>query len=194
MKRRGVPYRNKKDVYDIACGLEGDKEFYPRGLENGDITPLLSPNRAIYSAICSVLALERDEDKERLLGKEAYEEAKRYEERFDEGDYAFFVDVGREVMGAIKYPDNEAYNKFKQLREKGEVSDVFILFLPRKTYHELTEEERVEKIKKYVDESRERGVYESVKRGFVAAKLRRVHFPTTPEFEKRHNEHLRVVF
>lgn len=66
-----VPYSKYSSIYDIACGMKGEKGF------------LLSANRAIFAAICGVLSVRDETRKQELLGYEAYKEYREILNTYD---------------------------------------------------------------------------------------------------------------
>ncbi len=78
---KGVPYAEYQSVYNIACGLE-DRE--------GN---LLTPDRAISSALRGVLTLDSEKRKKELLGEEAYGRAEELANFLQGGNLEPFLGV-----------------------------------------------------------------------------------------------------
>ncbi len=143
-------YSRYDNIYQIAAGLEG----------MGDL--LLSPRRAIFTAITGVLKLPDEARKEELLGQDAYEYAKYIASRYDERDMEFFIDVLTEANGP-KYR-RDTMKPFIKWDKKEQLACIEQEVFNNTDYQ-----------------------HPHVKNRFVAAKTRRAYFPATQEFYKLHH-------
>ncbi len=146
---RKEAYSKYNNIYEIAAGLEGTD-----GL-------LLSPRRAIFTAITGVLSLHDKKRKEELLGQDAYEYAKKVASRYDARDMEFFIDVLTEAKGGVYH---------------GGDMNPFIRW---------DKEEQLEYMEREVFNKTDLW-HPHVKNRFVAAKTREAYFPATKEFYELH--------
>ncbi len=84
------PYAQHDSVYDIAAGLRGDER------------KLLSPDRAIFAALCGVLNLNDEARKKEILGREAYDAAQQYGNMVVSGELSDFIELAPEALPVQK--------------------------------------------------------------------------------------------
>lgn len=108
--KKGYPYRNYSNIYEIAAGAKGQDGV------------LLSPNRAIYSAICSVLSIPEEFEgrKIELLGETPYDFSQEMYNAFQKGKIEPFLDIVSEASW-ISYNNSEEVKR-NHIRERMEKS------------------------------------------------------------------------
>ncbi|MCK5283127.1 MAG: hypothetical protein KAK00_06980 [Nanoarchaeota archaeon] len=151
------PYSKYTSVYEIARGRE-DTE--------GN---LLSPNRAIFATLCSVLSNCDDDRKRELLGESAYADMQLWFYDLSQRNILEFMDVATEAISV----------SFR----KTVLKEVSLNAFPDLT--QLVE------LPVYQDTDRRRALEKRISDPYsmtrlVAAKLRRKYFPAFAEFEGPH--------
>lgn len=140
----GIPYQKFDNIYSIAAGLKGDNGI------------LLSPNRAIFSALCTVLSLEDISTQKRILKDEPFRFFLDVIEEFGENNLEYFIDVFTEAKGNVS--KNGLY------------------------FQDWSKDSQLEYMNRELNPSYDRKNCIRL----ASAKTRREYFPTTVFFENRH--------
>ncbi len=89
---RRKPFHDQQTIYDIALGREDEQGRR------------LTPKRAIFSALCSVLSLDDEGRQQEILGEQPYAFAKEKLRHFAAGRFEHFTEVWTEAEGMSRHP------------------------------------------------------------------------------------------